>query len=165
MVGRQLNKCGSSHQAIILMGPPGSGKTSAGLILAGRLKWSFADTDDLIEKSTGLTVAEIFKTMGEPHFRQLETNLLNDFLHREIKQFVLATGGGIAVTPGNYEILSRLGLVICLIARSQCLAERLQGNTSRPYSSMVVTSWKPQRCNSGLRRFLTSGLPCILAPG
>ena len=74
------------------MGPPGAGKSSVGKALGQRLSTSFADTDLLIEKESGLRVSEIFLDKGEPYFRELE----REIVLREIADFdgVLALGGG-----------------------------------------------------------------------
>ena len=58
---------------IFLIGFMGSGKTTVGRLLAERLGWSFADLDDVIVRSAGLTVAEIFAGEGEAGFRRRET--------------------------------------------------------------------------------------------
>jgi len=57
---------------IILIGPPGSGKTTVGSLLAARLGVGFADTDAVVEATAGKPVSDIFITDGEPEFRRLE---------------------------------------------------------------------------------------------
>jgi shikimate kinase len=59
---------------IILIGPPGAGKTTVGSLLAGRLGVGFTDTDAVIEATAGKPVSDIFITDGEPEFRRLERN-------------------------------------------------------------------------------------------
>ena len=61
---------------VILIGPPGAGKTSVGKALGQRLSTNFADTDSLIEKQSGLRVSEIFLDKGEPFFRELEREVV-----------------------------------------------------------------------------------------
>ncbi len=77
---------------VILIGPPGAGKSSVGRALSQRLSTHFADTDLLIEKESGLRVSEIFLDKGEPFFRELEQKIVL----RELLDFdgVLALGGG-----------------------------------------------------------------------
>jgi shikimate kinase len=117
---------------VIFIGPPGSGKTSVGQILAQRTGRRFFDTDRLIEQQSGNSVAEIFSKEGEAHFRQLESNLLDEIVSQRWSDLILATGGGIIVTPGNIERLHAIGCVVCLIADPQCLARRLEADQSRP---------------------------------
>ncbi|HEY9715071.1 MAG TPA: shikimate kinase [Chroococcales cyanobacterium] len=119
---------------VVIIGPPGSGKTSAGTALAKRLGVPFFDTDDLIEKQESMKVHEIFSRDGEAGFRKLERQLLEKLACPETDQgqFVMATGGGIAVAPGNFELLTKIGTVVCLRASAGCLAVRLVGDSSRP---------------------------------
>jgi shikimate kinase len=117
---------------VIFIGPPGSGKTSVGQILALRTGRRFFDTDRLIEEENGNLVAEIFSSHGETHFRQLEANLLEEIANKKWSDVILATGGGIIVTPGNIERLEAIGHVVCLLAEPSCLAARLGADQSRP---------------------------------
>lgn len=118
--------------AIVLTGPPGSGKTSAGVVLAQKLSWSFTDTDRLIEGEGGLSVSQIFADRGEKHFRVLETKALQSLVNQALSGAVIATGGGIMTVPGNYELMCRLGHVVCLTARVDTLVSRLAKDASRP---------------------------------
>jgi len=79
---------------IFLIGFMGSGKTTVGRLLADRLGWAFADLDDLIVRSAGLTVAEIFAREGEEGFRRRETEAVRGAAGRQ--RSVVATGGGAA---------------------------------------------------------------------
>lgn len=117
---------------VIFIGPPGSGKTSVGQILAVRTGRRFFDTDLLIEKNCGNSVAQIFSSHGEAYFRQLESNLLEEIAQNQWTEVILATGGGIVVTPGNIERLAAIGQVVCLLADPSCLADRLGSDQSRP---------------------------------
>ena len=87
-------------EKVILIGPPGAGKSSVGKALGQRLSTNFADTDALVEKQSGLKVSEIFLDKGEPFFRELE----REVVLREIASFdgVLALGGG-AVMNADVE--------------------------------------------------------------
>lgn len=122
----------NEEKAIVLIGPPGSGKTSAGRLAAARLGWSFADTDILIEQRSGMSVAQIFSELGEKHFRQLETDLLVELCDQPPTHAILATGGGIVVSPGNFALLARIGRPIALMATPETLAARLSCDQSRP---------------------------------
>lgn len=119
-------------RAIVIVGPPGSGKTSVGMALAKRLGWAFLDVDKVIEQYAGSTVQEIFQNHGEPYFRVKETDTLRCLLEDKPVNSVVATGGGIMITPGNFELMCELGPVVCLTAEVATLAERLRSDQSRP---------------------------------
>ncbi len=122
---------------IVIIGPPGSGKTSTGKILAGNLGIPFADSDDLIEAKLGLTVAQIFDKSGEAFFRQQEALVIDDLLKKKIfpDDLVLATGAGLPVYLDSFQSLLELGYVVCLSASIQALVSRLSGDSSRPLLS------------------------------
>ncbi|KNX37322.1 shikimate kinase [Luteipulveratus halotolerans] len=77
---------------VVLIGPPGSGKTTAGEALAERLGIAFLDSDQLVEQSAGRTISEIFVEDGEPVFRRMEADAVRRAL--ETHDGVLALGGG-----------------------------------------------------------------------
>ena len=77
----------------------GSGKTTVGKRLAGILRLKFADTDQMLEKRTGVTVSHIFEIEGEAGFRERESRLLDE-LSQHTDQ-VISTGGGIILDPAN----------------------------------------------------------------
>ncbi len=95
---------------IILVGMPGCGKTTIGKALAKRFNREFVDTDDLIEKEAGKTIPEIFKEQGEKGFRGIESEVIKS-VGKE-KSLVIATGGGVVVTPQNFDALRQNGTVI-----------------------------------------------------
>ncbi len=114
---------------IYLIGMMGSGKSTIGPLLAEQLGYSFIDTDSTIEKLVGQNVTEIFKAVGEPEFRQIETKVLAE-VSAHIR-LIVATGGGIAIERENWNHLHQ-GLVIWLDPAVDLLVERLQGDTTRP---------------------------------
>lgn len=121
------------HKFVVLIGPPGSGKTVCGQALADKIGWEFLDTDKAIEEKTGLTIAEIFQEYGEPNFRQLESCLLEELVASSFKKgCVVSTGGGLPVTPGNFARLKELGLVVLLQAELSTLVQRVIKTTARP---------------------------------
>jgi shikimate kinase len=69
---------------IVLIGPPGSGKTSVGKILAEELKLKAIDTDREIEEKSGKKIGDIFLEVGELGFRKIEREVVLDALKRSI---------------------------------------------------------------------------------
>ena len=113
------------------MGPPGAGKSSVGKALGQRLSTSFADTDLLIEKESGLRVSEIFLDKGEPYFRELE----REIVLREIADFdgVLALGGGAIMSADVEHALRESSDPICFLDVSlSSAAPRIGFNRDRP---------------------------------
>jgi len=91
------------------------------------------DSDELINQSTGLSAEQIFKQHGEPVFRQLESQLLLEIKKNlGAQSIILATGGGLPITPGNFEVLEEIGHIVYLKADAAILAKRVQGGPARP---------------------------------
>lgn len=97
---------------LYLIGMMGSGKTCIGKMAARKLHRRFADTDALVEKAAGMTVAEIFASLGEAGFRQWEAKVLADLETQ--RPMVIATGGGIVLSEQNIELMRRSGTVVWL---------------------------------------------------
>ena len=93
---------------IILIGFMGSGKTSVGKKLADTLNLSFLDTDEQIEKTSGMKIADIFEKYGEVYFRELETETLKDVYKRQIEH----GADKIRINPGNIGSKERLKAVV-----------------------------------------------------
>jgi shikimate kinase len=86
------NKVEGSPRRIVLTGFMGSGKSTVGPLLAGRLGWSFVDVDDVIAAEAGVTIAELFARHGEAAFREREHAAIASLAAGEA--LVLALGGG-----------------------------------------------------------------------
>ncbi len=114
---------------IFLLGMMGSGKTTLGQQLASRMHIPFYDTDLMIEKKVGMTVASIFRQHGEAFFRQQEAMLIHQW---SIDEGVVATGGGLPCHSGLMEILIKKGVVIYLECSLDVLEERLIDSKTRP---------------------------------
>lgn len=108
----------------------GTGKTTVGRQVAELLHFDFLDTDELIQSSTGRTVAEIFSREGEPAFRALERRVVNELSTRS--RTVVSTGGGLPTNLDNLTILKTHALVICLCASEEKIWERVHLQTHRP---------------------------------
>jgi shikimate kinase len=92
---------------LVLVGPPGSGKTTVGTAVAETLGVAFRDTDRDVEAEAGTTVADLFVNQGEPHFRELEAGAVARALVEH--DGVLALGGGAVLSPATRESLVAYG--------------------------------------------------------
>ena len=115
---------------IFIVGPMGSGKSTVGKIIANELFLSFLDTDDEIEKSTGVTIDWIFDLEGEEGFRKRESSILEEMVKQN--SIVLSTGGGIIISDSNREMLSSRGTVFYLSTPISVQLERTSKDKDRP---------------------------------
>jgi shikimate kinase len=117
-------------QNLALIGFMGTGKTTVGRLLAEQLHFTFLDTDEQIEANSGKQITEIFAQQGEPVFRELERQLVEQLAHRT--QTVISTGGGLPVNPANLASLKSHSLVVCLWASPERIYERVRNQEHRP---------------------------------
>lgn len=115
---------------IYLIGFMGTGKSTVGRLLADRLGMEFCDTDAMVEKRAGKTIAEIFEDLDEDAFRGMETEILKEITGKG--NLVVSTGGGIVVTKGNMEIMRSAGKLITLMASPEQIFERIKDDRGRP---------------------------------
>ncbi len=123
----------SNHipESIILVGPMGAGKTTVGKQMAQKLGKTFVDVDQELEKRTGVSINLIFEIEKEAGFRARETAMLAELMAR--RNAIIATGGGIVVTPENREILkSTDNLVVYLKTEVKHQLKRLKRDKQRP---------------------------------
>ena len=106
------DKMRQQMENIILIGMPGSGKSTVGRLLAQKTGRAFVDADEAIVAATGKSIPEIFAQDGEEAFRRLETQVLSQF-GRQSGQ-IIATGGGCVTRAENYDLLHQNGKVFCL---------------------------------------------------
>jgi|SRR5579872_1520376 len=134
---------------LILTGFMGTGKSSIAPIVARRLSWTLIDSDNILVARAGKSIAEIFEDDGEAEFRRLErevvATLASELPHcaqsGNPRPAVIATGGGVLVDESNYLALSRYGVIICLSARPEVIARRVEkSRTRRP---MLLEGGKP----------------------
>lgn len=107
----------------------GSGKSSVGRLLSSLTGFALVDTDTLVTQEAGLPIAEIFRRHGEAHFRDLETSVLRGLVGRI--GLIVATGGGIIVSPENRALLPKIGPVFWLDASPDHLHQRVR-HSKRP---------------------------------
>lgn len=103
MVEEVINKLENITMNKVLIGMPGSGKSTVGKIMAEKENKEFIDTDKLIEERENMSIPMIFKTKGEDYFRQAETRVLKEVCALSGK--IIATGGGIVTRPVNKDII------------------------------------------------------------
>jgi shikimate kinase len=116
---------------LFLLGYMGSGKTTIGKSLAGKLSCSFSDLDEEIEKGEGMTVREIFSKRGEEEFRKLERDYLLKF--SSVQKTVVAAGGGTPCFLNNMDWMNKNGMTVYLKVSPDTLFGRLRREKeSRP---------------------------------
>ncbi|OXM43737.1 shikimate kinase [Amycolatopsis thailandensis] len=113
----------------VIIGPPGSGKSTVGPALAARLGLAFRDSDDDIVASAGKPITDIFAEEGEPAFRALEEKMVAKALVEH--EGVLSLGGGAPLTPGTRERLAG-HTVIFLNVGMAAGVQRAGLSTARP---------------------------------
>jgi shikimate kinase len=116
--------------SLILVGMMGAGKTTVGRLLARRLKRSFYDSDEEIERRCGVRIPVIFDIEGEAGFRVRETQVIAELC--ALDNAVLATGGGAVLAEENRRIIAARGIVVYLHARPPHLWQRVRHDRNRP---------------------------------
>jgi shikimate kinase len=116
---------------VILIGPPGAGKSSVGKSLARLLQEEFVDTDVVIAARENKSISEIFVDQGEPYFRKVEEEVLLDVLKDH--KGVLSLGGGAPLSPSAQSAIKESGsTVIFLDVSLAAAAPRVGFNRDRP---------------------------------
>jgi shikimate kinase len=114
---------------LILVGPPGSGKSTAARLVAARLGTTWRDTDDDVEQASGSTISDIFVDHGEEAFRNLEAAAVSAALAEH--DGVLAVGGGAILDAGTRAQLKGRTVVFLNVAIKDA-AQRIGFNRDRP---------------------------------
>ncbi|MBF6448195.1 hypothetical protein IU429_11005 [Nocardia elegans] len=118
-----------SRPSVILIGPPGAGKSTIGRKLARELGVSLYDTDAGIEQDTGRSIPDIFATDGEPEFRRIEERVVRRAILAE--HGVVSLGGGAILSAATRELLRGRTVVYLEISVSEGL-RRTGASTNRP---------------------------------
>jgi shikimate kinase len=108
----------------------GAGKTTVGRLLARRLKRSFYDTDEELERRCGVRIPVIFDIEGEAGFRARESQMIEELC--ALDNAVIATGGGAVLSESNRRAIAGSGVVIYLHARPPQLWQRVRHDRNRP---------------------------------
>ncbi|NIH16460.1 MAG: shikimate kinase AroK [Buchnera aphidicola (Periphyllus lyropictus)] len=115
---------------LFLIGPMGAGKSTVGKYLARRLKMKFYDSDQEIERRTGVDINWVFDVEGESGFRKRESRIISELTEK--KGIVLATGGGSVILSKNRKFLSSRGIVIYLNITIEKQLIRTRKDKNRP---------------------------------
>lgn len=116
---------------ILLIGPPGAGKSTVGVALANELGVPFVDTDQVIEKETGKTITDIFVVDGESHFRALEVEALKTVL--TLENGVISLGGGAPISDEAQQLIKNSNShTVFLDVSLATAAPRVGFNRDRP---------------------------------
>ncbi len=163
---------------IILTGFMGTGKTTVGILLAENLGYDFVDTDQLIEKKSGMSIPAFFEQKGEIAFRAMERVVAKELAART--STVISTGGAFMLDPVNAEIAGKTSKVFCLVATPDEILKRvfsdfhnnrplLQGDNPREriiellgqrqkgyaqFTQIITTNKSPLQIVQDLMRFL-----------
>lgn len=118
---------------VFLVGYMGCGKSTLGRKLARRLQAAFVDTDARVEQREGASVADVFRYEGEPRFREIEREVLEETILGDTPA-VISTGGGLPTWSDNMECMNRAGLTVYLRRTPGQIARRLSpyGRQKRP---------------------------------
>ena len=112
IIDRITSQIESETKNIILIGMPGCGKSTVGEILASKLSRSFIDIDWEIEKRIQMSICDFFAKHGEPAFRKIESEVLDEFTRKS--SLIISTGGGVIKNPNNLPLLKQNGIIVLL---------------------------------------------------
>ena len=132
----------------------GAGKSTVGKILAEKLNRDFYDTDQAIEESTKKSISEIFESEGEDYFRDREEEIVKK-IASDVKEAVVALGGGVILRPRNWEQINRSGFTVYLKCKSNVLLNRLTKDAFRP----LVANISPESYRAELLKLFESRRP------
>ena len=119
-----------TNKNIFLIGFMGCGKSTMARMLAERTQMSLVEMDETIEAEAGKSINEIFETLGEEHFRDLESQLI--LRVAEKGGAVVSCGGGAILRLENVENMKKNGTVIYFSATPETIYKRVRNSTTRP---------------------------------
>ena len=119
-----------SKENIVFLGMMGSGKSSLGSLISKKLNLDFYDTDNVIEKKTGMKISKIFKEKGEIFFRRVEEKISLEILKKD--NVVIALGGGAFLNKKIMEEILKNHLSFWLKWNDKVLIQRIKNSQKRP---------------------------------
>ena len=119
-----------SKENIVFLGMMGSGKSSLGSLISKKLNLDFYDTDNVIEKKTGMKISKIFKEKGEIFFRRVEERISLEILKKD--NIVIALGGGAFLNKKIMEEILKNHLSFWLKWNDKVLIQRIKNSQKRP---------------------------------
>lgn len=119
-----------TNKNIFLIGFMGCGKSTMARMLAERTQMSLVEMDETIEAEAGKSINEIFETLGEEHFRDLESQLILRIAEKG--GAVVSCGGGAILRLENVENMKKNGTVIYFSATPETIYKRVRNSTTRP---------------------------------
>ena len=119
-IARITRQLARQMQNVILIGMPGSGKSTVGRLLAEKLGRPLLEADEELEKAAGMSIPVIFANEGEAGFRKRETRILSDLGKQS--GTVISTGGGCVTREENYPLLHQNGVIVWIRRDLNCLA-------------------------------------------
>ena len=115
---------------VALIGLPGSGKSTIGRQLARKLNLEFVDSDLVIEQRLGCSIREFFEREGEPAFRTIEQEVIDDLTQRS--NCVVSTGGGVVLHQTNRDNIKGRCKTVYLHCAPEEIFRRLRHDQNRP---------------------------------
>jgi shikimate kinase len=146
---------------IVLVGLPGSGKSTVGKLVSDSLSADLIDIDGLLVREMGMPVSQIFGMLGEARFRQMERDAVNAAQVRA--PCVIVPGGGWAAQPGQLEAAKSSSLVVYLKCRPATASQRSQEGESRPLLAGIDPDQKMRLLLEERERFYSMAHHQVLA--
>ncbi len=112
-----------SSKAVVLIGLPGSGKTTLGKALHEHLGWSWVDVDAVVEGQVGRSITELIRVEGEQKFRGIEASVLADAIGRRVQ--VVSVGGGALMQPASSKLVEENGFAVYLRVGLESAVDRV----------------------------------------
>ncbi|MBM3699809.1 MAG: shikimate kinase [Actinobacteria bacterium] len=115
---------------ISIIGFMGSGKSTAGKILAKKIGFLYIDIDTVIELSEGMKISRIFEEKGESYFRKVESEVIYKIYNNT--GCVFSCGGGVILNEKNMDMIKKSSIVVFLSVNAETVFERLKDEENRP---------------------------------